>query len=59
MIYNKSVLIILMVILFSKLVFANEFTIQLLRFGDADGNNARILEKIENFPSLVNAFQND
>ena len=48
-----------MVILFSKLVFANEFTIQLLHFGDADGNNASVLEKMENFPSLVNAFQND
>lgn len=59
MIYNKSALIILMVILFSKPVFADEFTIQLLHFGDADGNDASILENMENFSSLVNAFQND
>ena len=38
---------------------ANEFTIQLLHFGDADGNDASILENMENFSSLVNAFQSD
>ena len=48
-----------MIILFSKPVFANEYTIQLLHFGDADGNDASILENMENFSSLVNAFQND
>ena len=57
MIYNKLALIILVLILFSKPVFANEFTIQLLHFGDADGNDASILENMENFSSLVNAFQ--
>ena len=59
MIYNRSVLMIFMVILFSKPVFANEYTIQLLHFGDADGNDASILENMENFSSLANAFQND
>ena len=56
----KSVLILSIFLIFnSKSIVANNFTLQLLHFSDIDGNDASILENVENFSALVNSFKNN
>ena len=56
----KSVLILSIFLIFnSKSIVANNFTLQLLHFSDIDGNDASILENVENFSVLVNSFKNN
>ncbi len=59
MVCRNFTAVILGILLFSKVIFANSFTLQLLHFSDVDGNDSSVLENIEYFGALVDAFKGD